>query len=187
MLGDVFSPRPRQGNSGGQVWSLQLSVMEIQRLLDKLFPSSLEHGRNRNENRQSWYNNCKHSLSLNFRSSRITEIKGKKSRLRNVKQHIPTKIIPKLEKAFMYELVCKKLMHYPSQANCWLFFQFWILWSLTLGENVCWNLLYFYQTFNYPTGILFTASILGWVLEVQFPLTLMMCACCEDNYNPFAD
>lgn len=33
----------------------------------------------------------------------------------------------------------------------------------------------------------FTAHLLGWVLEVQFPLTLMMCAFCDDSCNPFID
>lgn len=114
-------------------------------------------------------------------------MKEKTSRLRNIEQNIPTKITPKLEKAYVYDLVCKTGALPISGKLLIIFFQFQILWSPTLGENVCWNLLYFYQTFNYPTGMLFTASILGRVLEVQFPLTLMMCACCEDNYNPFAD
>lgn len=34
-------------------------------------------------------------------------MKEKASRLRNIEQNIPTNIIPKLEKAFVYELVCK--------------------------------------------------------------------------------
>lgn len=34
-------------------------------------------------------------------------MKEKTSRLRNIEQNIPTKITPKLEKTYVYDLVCK--------------------------------------------------------------------------------
>lgn len=102
---------------------------------------------------------------------------------------MPSKIISKLEKAFVYELVeliCKTDA-LPISGKLSIIFFF----SSKFSDHLPWDKIFvgtrYISTFNCPTAMLFSASILGQVLEVRFPLTLMMCACCEDNNNPFAD